>query len=111
MSDGTWITYFGSDAFVICDRNCGKAWGINSRPRIQLSGNEDDFVFLADGELGEAPADPGTHEGLDGKPASPAAFPNKWCVRECERCMMSDSDSATPPSFESRVYNIPGSAK
>lgn len=83
------ITYFGNPVKVNCDRKCHKAWGINSRPLLQLSTNPDDYALLADDELGEAPEDPGTYEGGHAKPLSPDDFPNKWCIRECERCNMS----------------------
>lgn len=104
------ITYFGQRAKVNCDRNCAKAWGRNTRPRVQLSDDEDDYAYLADGELGEAPADPETYEGGHAKPESPDQFPNKWCVRECERCAMSKPGEwmlpLEVPSFVERVYNI-----
>ena len=83
------ITYFGHPMKVACDRHCNKAWGINNRPRVQLSEGEDDYAYLADSELGDAPFNPGTYEGGDAKPDSPDEFPNKWCVRECERCASS----------------------
>jgi hypothetical protein len=102
------IRYFGHAAKVACDGNCKKAWGVNTRPREQLSENE--FVFLADGELGEAPEDPGTYEGFQGKPKSSEGFPNKWCVRECERCSISRLGESEKPleirSYSERVYNI-----
>jgi hypothetical protein len=102
------ITYFGQPARVVCDRRCDKAWGINTRPRLQFSEDADDHAFLADGELGTAPLDPGTYEGCDGKPESPDAFPNKWCVRECERCTMSLSGEPLElPDFNERIYNQP----
>lgn len=104
------IGYFGQIARVNCDRRCNKAWGISSRPRVQLSANEDDYEFLADNELGRAPSDPGTYEGRDAKPLSPLQFPNRWCVRECERCAMSrPGESHLPlalPSFAKRRPNI-----
>ena len=77
------ITFCGQKAKVNCDRNCSKAWGINNRPRDK-KGN-----FLPDKSLGMAPKDPGTYEYDVGKPLSPDEFPQKWCVRECERCNMS----------------------
>jgi len=105
------ITYFGEPARVACDELCSKAWGINSRPKVQLSDDEDDYAFLADGELPEAPADPGTYEGGQGKPSSAQYFPNKWCVRECERCRMTPPEHPNDPlillDFSKRVYNIP----
>jgi hypothetical protein len=68
--------------------------GSNSHPRVQLSGHVDDFAWLADGELGDAPADPGTYEGLamEGKPATVTGPDdlNRWCVRECERMSVSE---------------------
>ena len=77
------IKYFGVDVKVACDGKCNKAWGINSRPS-----NEDKSEWLSDNELGEVPANPGTYEGGIGKPSDLSQFPNKWCVRECERCSM-----------------------
>lgn len=105
------ITYFGQKAKVACDRQCSKAWGTNNRPRVQLSDKEDDYASLADGELGDAPVDPGTYEGDQAKPHSPDEFPNKWCVRECERCAMSaPGEWMLPlglPDYSKRVFNIP----
>lgn len=108
------ITFCGQPAKIACDGNCGKAWGLNSRPRIGLSSNVDDYAWLADDELGEAPADPGTHEGGHIKPSSvrrPEDM-NKWCARECERCVMSSPGQSKEPlalrDFSRRVYNLPG---
>ena len=54
------IIYFGASRLLSCDGNCTKAWGINNRPREQLDpDNEDDYAWLTDGELDEAPDDPG----------------------------------------------------
>jgi hypothetical protein len=104
------ITYVGQTAKVACDGKCEKAWGLNNRPREQLSDVEDDYAFMADRQLGIAPIDPGTSEGNDSKPMSAKEFPNKWCVRECERCSMSQPGESHLPlmvkSFETRVYNI-----
>ena len=104
------ITFLGSKARVVCDRNCNKAWGVSSRPKKQLSDNEDDFCFLSDGEIGNAPKDPGTYEGGCSKPLSPDEFPNKWCIRECERCSISELNEWNLPlelkSFVDRQYNI-----
>jgi hypothetical protein len=108
------ITFFGQAAEVACDGRCSKAWGNNNRPRVEFSDNPDDYAFLADHELGVAPADPGTYEGLDGKPEN-ATGPddiNRWCVRECERMKMTNPGEAergiapVPPDFSSRVYNM-----
>lgn len=109
------ITYFGQQAKVNCDRKCNKAWGINNRPKVQLSANEDDYAYLADGELGTAPVDPGTYEGGEAKPLSPDEFPTKWCVRECERSNMSEPGQYMLPltikRFDERRYNIPGDGR
>lgn len=84
------INYCGQPAKVACDEQCNKAWGASERPTISLSDNEDDFAWLADNELG---------------------IPNKWCVRECERCAMSNPGESKKPlalrDFSKRVYNIP----
>ena len=112
LEDGAHIiTYFGEKTKVNCDRKCGKAWGIQNRPKEQLSDDPDDYAFLADGELGEAPGDPGTYEGGHYKPSSPDEFPNKWCVRECERCSISAPGEFARPleikDFSVRDYNQP----
>lgn len=105
------ITYLGQKAKIGCDENCLKAWGINNRPSEQLSSDEDDTCFLSDKELGVAPVDPGTYEGGHAKPASKDEIPNKWCVRECERCTMSKPNEFDKPlklkDFSSRLYNQP----
>ncbi len=79
------IVAFGQDRILSCDANCSKAWGINSRQKVQLSEDPDDYAFLSDTELGEAPVDPGTYEGGHAKPTLPENRLNKWCYRECER--------------------------
>lgn len=103
------IQYFGQPCKVNCDGNCKKAWGINSRPQVQLSDDVDDYEYLADCELAIAPDDPGTYEGGDAKPQSNSEFPNKWCVRECERCNQSRSGEHELPlpvkTFDKRVRN------
>lgn len=55
------IIYFGQPAKVSCDEKCEKAWGISERKTISLSDDEDDFAWLSDNELGEAPENPGTY--------------------------------------------------
>ena len=82
------VTYMGQKARVGCDRKCFKAWGINSRPRHEDGISEG--IYLQDHELGNAPNDPGTIECEYKKPLSPDEFPNRWCVRECERCAISN---------------------
>jgi len=107
----TVVLYFGQHMKVNCDRRCDKAWGMDSRPKIQLSDDEDDVVYLADHELTIAPKMSGTWEGRDTKPLSPDEFPNKWCVRQCERCNHSNPGEFTEPleltKWDERVYNIP----
>lgn len=109
--NGTIITYFGQRMRVVCDRNCHKAWGIQNRPYVHLSDDKDDIAYLADSELGEAPVDPGTYEGRDAKPLSPDEFPNRWCVRECERCNKSApgeyEEELAAIDFSQRRYNMP----
>ena len=101
------ITSFGEKIIIACDENCEKAWGINTRPKVQLDENNgDDYYFLADGELGIAPTEPGTYEGGHVKKDRL----NKWCFRECERCYISDSGDSiyelNNSDFTKRVYNI-----
>jgi hypothetical protein len=107
------ITFFGQPAKVACDGRCSKAWGINSRPSVQLSDDEDDYYYVPDGELPDAPADPGTTEGFQAKPlvVRSADDMNKWCVRECERCAMSEPGAVDKPlalrDFSQRRYKKP----
>jgi hypothetical protein len=102
------IQYFYTTVNVRCDGKCQKAWGINNRPKKQLSGDEDDYEFLADAELPVAPKDPGTYEGGSAKPLDVSLFPNKWCVRECERCQMWDvgEEPPMPQDFTKRKRNL-----
>lgn len=85
------------------------------RQKKQLSENEDDYCYLADEELGDAPDDPGTYEGGHAKPTCEEEKMNKWCVRECERCAMSGrgkvNEPLTLPDFSKRRYNISSSEK
>ena len=103
------ITFCGLTAKVICDEKCEKAWGLNSRPKIEHSEDPDDYTFLSDKELEVAPKDPGTYEGGDGKPRTTEEHHNRWCVRECERSEMSKPFQwrrpLALPSFEERVSN------
>ena len=101
------ITYFGQPAVLACDGRCNKAWGINHRPRVQLSGDPDDYEWLTDFELGEAPINPGTFEGRDGKPVRPKQQLNKWCARECERSVLAKpGETIELPDFSQRLSNI-----
>lgn len=90
-----------------CDLKCEKAWGICGRPRIMHDeDDEDDYSYLADHEVGEAPENPGTYEGGHGKPFRPRE-PNKWCVRECERSeMLKHGDDMAVKIFDHRVPNF-----
>lgn len=102
------ITFFHKPAAVGCDAKCSKAWGLSQRPKVQLSDDEDDVAWLADDEVGEAPADPGTYEGGHAKPRSDAERLNKWCVRECERCVLVKPGEVTEiRDFSTRLYNQP----
>ena len=81
------VQFCGQPAALACDGACSKAWGINNRPRLQLSDDVDDYEYLSDNDLGDAPLDPGTYEGGCAKPVDDSQRLNKWCVRECERCV------------------------
>lgn len=80
------ITFCGQAVRVACDERCHKAWGQENRP--SEIGEDGNLCWLADHELGLAPVDPGTAEGGDRKPVDRKGIPNKWCVRQCERCTM-----------------------
>lgn len=122
-------TFFGHPIILACDAKCNKAWGINNRPEVYVQDPEqkvyglgfadgvpedesidlDDTADLADGELGEAPADPGVYEGGQGKPRTPEERLNKWCARECERCRIVKDEFPVEdfelPDYSKRYYN------
>ena len=102
------ILWFDRYVVLACDGNCGKAWGINSRPKVEFDPDEpDDVAWLADGELGDAPAEPGTWEGGHGKPSNPDGM-NKWCARECERSgIFEPCKPVSLPDYSTRHYNQP----
>jgi len=79
------IQWFSKESILLCDARCNKAWGIENRPRRQLSLEEDDFVYFSDDELGDAPEDPGTTEKGQSKPTNVNERLNQWCCWECER--------------------------
>lgn len=109
------ILFWGHQRVLVCDGNCAKAWGIQQRPRHNFDpSNPDDYAYLADGEIpGDAPANPGTYEGGDGKPEAEdiarhgADVMNRWCARQCERSLLlhREEDRAMLPDFSKRVYN------
>lgn len=89
------ITFFGQAAVIACDGCCAKAWGINGRPKTMLSEDPDDYVYVGDHALGEAPPPGetvGQSEGVDFKPSATSLTEgedmNRWCARECERRVM-----------------------
>ena len=101
------IIFCGQHASLACDGKCNKAWGISGRPRNQLSDNEDDYEYLSDMELEDAPLDPGTYEGGCAKPAPNGEKLNKWCARECERAeMVKLNELAESDNFDIRLANI-----
>lgn len=108
--------FFDSKCLLLCDDKCSKAWGINNRPRTYFSRHlsednpdyYDDYAFHPDQELGEAPANPGTYEGGQGKPQINADKHNKWCWRECERSQVLDIEGLwLPQDFSKPMYNQP----
>lgn len=104
--------YFGSRIVIVCDMQCHKAWGSQNRPCVYLQDEDeqsDDYYYLADHELGDAPANPGTSEGDEYKPLTPDGPHNKWCARECERSVMvfvERENSFELIDFDRRFYNI-----
>jgi hypothetical protein len=101
------IVAYGQGLVIGCDAQCSKAWGFNHRPKVLLSSDVDDYEFLADHELAEAPIDPGTYEGEDGKPRTLGERLNKWCFRECERCTSAPAgEPLNFPNLLARKRNI-----
>lgn len=96
---------------AVCDHRCEKAWGVNGRRPSQNNAirydDDDDVVYLADQEVGEAPNDPGTYEGGQAKPHKPLSH-NKWCIRECERCsIIEPGEIIRVWDMSHRLYNQP----
>lgn len=87
------VRTFGELFVLACDGQCNKAFGINGRPRELFDPDEpDDYIYLPDSKVGEAPGPGetiGVSEGGDLKPSAvpltDASLMNKWCSRECER--------------------------
>ena len=101
------ILFFGQATALACDGKCHKAWGLSSRPQNQLSEDDDDFEWLSDLELGEAPLDPGSYEGGCAKPLPDEEKLNKWCARECERSVMvKTNEFAKFDNFDKRLANL-----
>lgn len=108
------ITYFGEKCLLACDAKCNKAWGVPSRPYVQLGEEPDDVLYMSDSELGEAPIDPGTYEGGYGKPQSLEYRHNKWCARSCERSIITKlaqgdevAEDFELPDWSKSVRNMP----
>jgi hypothetical protein len=115
--------YFDANGNIVA----GKIWKPRSPANPQFSsdgksvmqGEEppdyDDYAYLADHELGEAPESPGTWEGTDGKPDAddPSAEKlNRWCARQCERSdRFASGEQIIVPSFLERSFNMPSSKK
>lgn len=105
------VQAYGEQVIIACDGKCNKAWGVNCRPSVDLDGkNEDNNYMVPDGDLGEAPKDPGTYEGGHGKPynAQSGEDMNKWCFRECERCeFYKVGEELKLKDFSKKRYNQP----
>jgi hypothetical protein len=111
------VTMYGAPCVLACDGRCDKAWGINRRPKRQLSADVDDYVFLGDAELGTV-GERTTWEGGEGRPSNLALRPedsarmNKWCARECKRCtVVGPSDPIRLRDLRSPLPNIPRTKK
>jgi len=104
----SYVRFCGQPVVITCDMKCHLAWGINSRPKMQLSAvDEDDYYLLADGEMLEpAPVDPGSYEYTDSKPREVPEEHNRWCARKCERSKIIDEgEPLTLRDFSRRNYN------
>lgn len=75
------VIFCGVETAIACDGRCEKAWGFRTRSRNSEG-------FLRDEQLGLAPENPGTSEGECIKPQNESERLNKWCARECERCVI-----------------------
>ena len=103
-----------SGEVVACDGRCEKAWGINGRPKVDLSDVADDCAWVPDQNLRNAPGPGQTailSEGGHLKPnPSNAAWKlqSKWCLRECERSVwVKPGELPALPDFTRPLQNIP----
>lgn len=105
------IQAYGEQRIIGCDGKCNKAWGIMSRPSVDLDvKDEDNNYMLGDDDLGEVPQDPGTYEGGHVKPyyAESVQDMNKWCFRQCERCVdCKVGEELQLKDWSKKVYNQP----
>lgn len=100
------VQFLSQPVAIGCDGICSKAWGSNSRPRVQLSDDENDYEYLADHELNDAPFDPGIYVGDCAKPIADNQRLNKWCIHECERiAFVQKGQLKTLPNFGVRISN------
>lgn len=100
------VTAYGRPVIIVCDGECDKAWGMTTRPKIELSDDPDDVEWLSDSELETAPDDPGTYEGGHAKPtASSYGYLNKWCFRACERSTFFEVEHEKLVEFEMRDWS------
>ena len=107
------ITYYGAPAKVGCDEKCNKAWGINNRPRVYLDISETQIFGLEGTSIYpdiEDDINVDNYENDDAKPTCKSEMGNRWCVRECERCQMSEYGKHNEPlkikDFNQRFYNM-----
>ena len=92
------ILYYGKSRLLFCDARCdeayGRHWPINKE------------------KSWPAPEDPGTYEGVDGKPRELGARLNRWCARECERSHFAEVGEGiaawlSPDEKDPAIQNIP----
>lgn len=98
------IIWFERPAVLACDGRCDKAFGINGRPRTQLTSDPDDYIYRSDDEIGLAPPPGETATLSEGSDMKPSAMPlqdgermNKWCARECERSTLAELPDMVRP--------------
>lgn len=102
----TVVPFLFKKVAVMCDGNCKKAWGIGLRPKNRLSDDDENWEWLADHELGEAPSDPGTSDGGFRKPQDEGHVLNKWCIWQCERAVFVEYfRNLELPDFSKRIPN------
>jgi len=79
------IQYCGQPMGVGCDGRCDLAIGIDW---CLNDGKTPDLLQIKRNgyTLAELRSDPGSSEGDERKMFNDSGFPNKWCVRQCERC-------------------------
>lgn len=101
------FTHCGQRSLIACDRACGRAWGVESRPK-----DDSGEFFLSDAEIAGLPLPEIPEKTQRGE------F-NRWCIDSCERSAvvrhekllaLPDCSSRTPVRLKYNALPVPAEA-